>query len=109
MPGSQGPTQLRLICNLVPSNEYFRETKGDVAHLPYMLQWASLVLFEDEVLLVSQEGMSCAFYFFEMPRSWCRYLAVGLPIKLAQLAGNARAKETRLGWPRGPRRQAEDT
>ena len=61
VPGHPGCSQLRLICNLVPSNAYFRVVKGDVGHLPYMLQWASLVLDDEEVLLVSQEDMTCAF------------------------------------------------
>ena len=72
VPGSPGLEQLRLICNLVPSNGYFREIRGDVDHLPYMMQWASIMLEDDEVLLVSQEDMTCAFYLFKLPRAWCR-------------------------------------
>ena len=58
-----------------------------------MMQWASLVLHEDEVLLVSQEDMTCAFYLFRMPREWCPYFAVGLPITLEELEGNARSRD----------------
>ena len=34
VPGQPGLEQLRLICNLVPSNSYFRAVRGDVDHLP---------------------------------------------------------------------------
>ena len=34
VPGSPGVPQLRLICNLVPANGFFREIRGDVGHLP---------------------------------------------------------------------------
>ena len=96
VPGHPGLQQLRLICNLVPSNGYFREIRGDVDHLPYMMQWASVVLRDDEVLLISQEDMTCAFYLFRLPRAWCPYFAVGLPIKLDQLTGNAKAREASI-------------
>ena len=92
-PGCPGVQQLRLICNLVPSNGFFREIRGDVDHLPYMMQWSSLVLQDDEVLLVSQEDMTCAFYLFRMFKAWCPYFAVGLPIILEELQGNSRARD----------------
>ena len=67
VPGSLGLEQLRLICNLVPSNGFFREIRGDVGHLPYMVQCWSLVIQDDEVLLIPQEDMTCAFYLFRLP------------------------------------------
>ena len=36
--------------------------------------------------------MTCVFYFFKLPREWCRYFAIGLPIGLDELKGNARAR-----------------
>ena len=72
VPDHPGIEQLRLICNLVPSNGYFREIRGDVGHLPYMMQWGSIILEDDEVLLISQEDMTCAFYLFKLPRAWCK-------------------------------------
>ena len=93
VPGCPGLRQLRLICNLVPSNGFFREIRGDVDHLPYMMQWSSIILKDDEVLLISQEDMTCAFYLFRMPRAWCPYFAVGLPVRLADLEGNSRARD----------------
>ena len=88
VPGKPGLPQLRLICNLVPSNLYFRTLKGDVDHLPYILQLSSIVLMDDEFLLLSQEDMPCAFYLFGLPECWCPYFAVGLPIRFADLKGN---------------------
>ena len=61
-----------------------------------MMQWASVTLQDDEVLLISQEDMTCAFYLFRMPRAWCPYFAVGLPVKLEELTGNAKAREASL-------------
>ena len=101
VPGSPGLSQLRLICNLVPSNGFFREIRGDVEHLPYMLQWATLILKDDEVLLISQEDMTCAFYLFRLPRAWCRFFAIGFPIKLADLTGNARARDQSVSMAGG--------
>ena len=58
-----------------------------------MMQWASIILRDDEVLLISQEDMTCAFYLFKLPRAWCRFFAVGLPIRLDQLTSNAKARD----------------
>ena len=87
VPDHPGIEQLRLICNLVPSNGYFRELRGDVAHLPYMMQWGGIVLEDDEMLLISQEDMTCAFYLFRLPRAWSKYFAVGLKVKLSEVGG----------------------
>ena len=59
-----------------------------------MMQWGSIILEDKEVLLVSQEEMTCAFYLFRLPAAWCKYFAVGLPITLAELQGNSRARDT---------------
>ena len=84
---------LRLICNLVPSNSYFRCLRGEVDELPYIVQWGSFVLLDDEVLLIGQEDMTSAFYLFEMPEVWHEYFAVGKPIRLSDLARNQKEKE----------------
>lgn len=61
VPGQPGVSQLRLICNLVPTNSYFGVIRGQVEELPYIMQLTSICLLEDEVLLISQEDTSCAF------------------------------------------------
>ena len=66
-----------------------------------MLQWSSRVLLDDEVLLISQEDMTCAFYLFRLPKAWCPYFAIGLPVKLDQLTGNAKARATSLRMAKG--------
>ena len=93
--------QLRLICNLVPSNSYFRVIRGDIDDLPYTLQWNAITLLEDEFLLISQEDMSSAFYLFRLPTSRARYFAVGKPIRLDQLKGNARLRAESLAAAAG--------
>ena len=35
VPRKPGLIQLRLICNLIPSNAYFRVARGEVDELPY--------------------------------------------------------------------------
>mgnify|MGYP003333489142 CR=1 FL=1 len=102
VPGKPGLKQLRLICNLVPSNCYVRTLKGDVDHLPYILQLSSIVLLNDEYLLLSQEDMSCAFYFFGLPEELCPYFAVGMPVNFKDLVGNpenkARSRKLSGSW-----------
>ena len=58
-----------------------------------MMQCASIILEDDEALLVIQEDMTCAFYLFSLPKEWSKYLAVGLRIKLEDLQGNSRARD----------------
>ena len=77
VPGQPGLLQQRLICNLIPSNAFFRVIRGDIDGLPFSLQWNAICLLESEVLLVSQEDMTCAFYLFRLPHSWARYFAIG--------------------------------
>ena len=101
VPNHPDKEQLRLICNLVPSNGYFREIRGDVCHLPYMMQWGSIILEDNEVLLISQEDMTCAFYLFRLPAAWCKYFAVGLPINLEELHGNSRARDASKRMAKG--------
>ena len=55
----------------------FEKYGGGLDHLPCMGHWASIVLQDDEVLLVSHEGMNCAFYLFGLPERWRPYFATG--------------------------------
>ena len=92
-------TQLRLICNLIPSNAHFRVARGEVDELPYILQLTWICLLEDEILLISQEDMSCAFYLFRLPFEWARYFAVGQRIKFSDLEGNRKQPKSQPNWP----------
>ena len=101
VPGHPGLHVQRLICNLVPSNAFFRVIRGDVDHLPYIMQWSAICLAEGEVLTVSQEDMTCAFYLFALPEKWCPYFAVGHPVRLSDLKGNAKARATSARLSKG--------
>ena len=61
---------LRLIADLVPSNELQRELVGEIRSLPLFSQWALLELLQHEVLLLSSEDTTAAFYVFGLPASW---------------------------------------
>ena len=103
VPGHPELKQQRLICNLVPSNSYFHVIRGDIDGLPYSLQWNAIVLLDNEFLLVSQEDMSCAFYLFKLPAAWAKYFAIGKPIRLKDLKGNAKQREASLRqWAGAP-------
>ena len=93
VPEHPAKEQLRPICNLVPSNGYFREIRGDVRHLPYMMQCSSSFTTTSSCLFPRR--MRLALYTFRLPRAWCPYFAVGLPSKLDKFVGNAMARDVR--------------
>ena len=61
---------LRLIMNLVASNSVLDQLTGGTRSLPYIGQWLSLVLEDNQQVRIWQSDMSAAFYLFEMPRCW---------------------------------------
>ncbi len=71
---------LRLIINLVPSNELQIPITGDVDTLPHFGQWLGLELLRDELLVWSSEDISCAFYVFGLPNAWLPWFALGKPL-----------------------------
>ena len=99
--GHPGLHVQRLICNLVPTNSYFRVIRGDVDELPYIMQWSAICLAEDEILTVTQEDMTCAFYLFRLPKEWLPYMAVGKPVRLRDLQGNSRARAESAAFAKG--------
>ena len=72
-----GSEVLRLIMNLIPSNELQRVICGDVATLPYIGSWGAAQICAHEVLLWSSEDIRCMFYIFRLPDVWKPYLAFG--------------------------------
>ena len=58
---------LRLIVNLVPSNELQEPIEGDVRTLPHLAQWNDVELLEHEILLGGAEDISCCFCVFKLP------------------------------------------
>ena len=71
---------LRLIINLVPSNELQDVMEGDVGTLPHFCQWSGIELDMDEILICGSEDISCAFYVFALPDQWCPYFVVDWPL-----------------------------
>ena len=61
---------LRLIMNLVPSNTVLQQLTGGTRSLPYIGQWLSTVLEDQQELRFWQSDMSSAFYLFDLPQSW---------------------------------------
>ena len=57
------------------SNE-LQDIRGEIGVLPVFTQWSQLQLMEQEVLLLSSEDMSCAFYLFALPTAWLPYFAL---------------------------------
>lgn len=76
-----GKKVLRLIMNLVPSNEILTQLQGTVAGLPSITSWQSTVLEGDEELRLFQSDMSSAFYLFKLPVQWQKYLAFNIHAK----------------------------
>ena len=71
---------LRLIVNMVPSNELQVPMVADTGTLPHFGQWRGLELLPDEVLIWSSEDINCAFYVFRIPRAWHQWFALGWPL-----------------------------
>jgi len=71
---------LRLIVNMVPSNELQVPITADTGTLPHFGQWRGLELLPDEILIWSSEDINCAFYVFKVPRAWQAWFALGWPI-----------------------------
>ena len=86
---------LRLIINLVPSNEIQHVLQGEIKSLPLFSQWLLLELLGREYLVISSEDMHAAFYLFGLPREWWKLFVLAEPIS-PELA-----KE--LGLPAGQR------
>ena len=80
-----GKPHLRVIMNLIPSNSVMLQLNGSVQELPSITQYLSVVLAEDESLLMCQSDMSCAFYLFSLPPVWKRFLAFNLCVDGAEI------------------------
>ena len=85
MFGVEKPTRLednspilRVIMNLVPSNSVLRQLSGGTSSLPYIGQWLSTVLEDNQELRIWQPDMSSAFYLFGVPRPWWGCLAFNI-------------------------------
>lgn len=64
----------RLIMNLVPTNKLCRNLGGDISTLPSVTGLSSVVLGEDDVLVMSSEDIRCLFYLFSVPPGWHKFM-----------------------------------
>ena len=77
--GSQAEI-LRLIVNLIPSNEIQSAVPGDIETLPHFGQWSGLELLGDEVVMWSSEDINCMFYVFSLCDDWLPYFVLDWPL-----------------------------
>ena len=64
----------RLIMNLVPTNKLCRNLGGDISTLPSVTGLSSVVLGEEDVLVMSSEDIRCFFYLFSVPPGWHKFM-----------------------------------
>ena len=67
MPDGSMAEILRLIANLIPSNEVQEQVIGDNGTLPYPGCWQSLLLEPDTVVFWNSEDMQASFFLFRLP------------------------------------------
>ena len=69
---------LRFIMNLTGSNSTQHQLEGGSSSLPAITSWQSIVVDEDEQIVVHQSDMSSAFYLFRLPPCWRQHLAFNI-------------------------------
>lgn len=98
---------LRVIMNLIPLNGLFQVLRGDINYLPSATQWLPIFLQSGDQITRSQADMSAAFYLFELPVQWQKYMCFNFSVKGHQLGftGDAAFKLYRptcrvlpMGW-----------
>ena len=70
----------RVIMNLIPTNSVMQQARGAVNDLPSITQYLSLVLEQDEKMLLYQSDMSSAFYLFKIPLAWRKFMTFNLKL-----------------------------
>eukprot|EP00435_Cladocopium_sp_Y103_P063643 s758_g25.t1 len=78
----------RLIMNLVPVNKLCRSLGSDVSTLPSVTGLGSIILEDNEVLVLNSEDIRCFFYLFQVPVGWHKFLAFGRQVPSSLLAGH---------------------
>ena len=69
---------LRVIMNFVPSNLIHRQLTGGTSSLPYITQWLSTVLEDQQEVRIWQSDMSSVFYLFALPKAWWGHLSFNI-------------------------------
>ena len=80
LPDGSEKEILRLIINLIPSNELQIPIEGDVRMLPHFAQWSTFEVGDGEVMIWGSEDISCAFYVFQIPEAWSRWFVLDWPL-----------------------------
>ena len=84
---------LRLIINLVPSNELQEHLEGDLRTLPHFGMWSALELMEQELFVWSGDDISCAFYIFGLPPAWLPWFVLDWPLEPSLWGGEGTTPE----------------
>ena len=79
MPDGSLAEILRLIANLIPSNEVQEQVIGDNGTLPYLGCWQSLLLESDTIVFWNSEDMQDSFFLFKLPPAWGKYFVLSKP------------------------------
>ena len=69
---------LRLIINMVGSNEVMEDFDGDTATLPYLGQWRAMALDKGDLWVWTGEDVRAAFYLLVLPKIWGNYMLIDL-------------------------------
>ena len=78
-PRLPGAPVLRLIMNLTATNALTKPFDADIAALPYMGQWRSLMLGENDTITWSYDDLRGCFYLYSFPPSWAPLFCFNTP------------------------------
>ena len=74
----QNETVLRVIMNFIPLNRLMKVIGGGIENLPHITQWLSLAVCGSDEVYFHQSDMSAAFYLFELPRCWRKWMCFNI-------------------------------
>ncbi|CAE7270082.1 unnamed protein product [Symbiodinium sp. CCMP2592] len=97
---------LRLIINLIPSNQVQARVPGQPsAHMGYSPIWGQIALLEDEVILCYAEDVRHCFHIFAPSPKWRGYFVIGKVAASScfndgrgSLNSRPRVKSAPMGW-----------
>eukprot|EP00971_Amphidinium_carterae_P334869 6470397-Amphidinium_carterae.1 len=95
--GRELGTVQRLIMNLTASNQIFLPMPADIATLPTMNTWRSIVLPPECDIEMAWEDLKGAFYLLGLPSSWCKYFAFNLRLSSSALGISGTERWVRVG------------
>jgi hypothetical protein len=99
-----GRCVLRCIMNLTGSNATQWQLEGGTTSLPTITAWQGIVLDEGESIQLFQSDMCSAFYLFELPAIWRKFLSFNIVVSCSELGlpGNNKmalaCKVIPMGW-----------